>query len=137
MDPQNLSYTLVQIIHNFGAVAIVGTTFFARWPARPPSDALKKMAWLVLFGLVAQAGSGIAFGAISYAYYGQLPDIHGVAIGALVIKMICVASGLLLVLAYLFKGSEWNAIGQRRAWASLFGLGATALGAAAFLRWFS
>lgn len=137
MDPQNLSYTLVQFVHNFGAAAVVGGAFFARWSVRPTADVLRQIAWLVLFGWIAQAASGISFGIVSYAFYGRLPDIHGIAIAALTIKIACAAAALLLVLAYLFKGTGWTAAGQRRVWASLFGLGATALTAAAFLRWFS
>ncbi|MEW5943291.1 MAG: hypothetical protein AB1710_05470 [Pseudomonadota bacterium] len=137
MDWQNLAYTAVQVAHNFGAAAVVGGALFAQWPAQPDPDTRRKLAWLVLFGWMVQGASGAAFGAISYLGYGQLPDIHAIAIAALLIKMACAVAGFLLAAAYLRAAAMWTEAGRNHAWSTLLGLGATALAAAAFLRWFS
>jgi hypothetical protein len=92
---------------------------------------------VVLTGWAAQAISGAAFGAVSYAYYGQFPDLHGIAVAALVTKMACAFAGFALAATYLRRHAAWTARRCRRAWNALLGLAATALIAAAFLRWFS
>lgn len=137
MDWQNLSYAAIQVAHNFGAAAAVGGSLFALWPARPTPGIRRKLAWLALAGWTVQGASGAAFGAVSFYFYGQFPDIHGLAAAALRIKIACAAAGLLLAAAYLLRAGNWGENGQRRAWAGLLALGATALTAAAFLRWFS
>ncbi|MDD5329435.1 MAG: hypothetical protein PHX38_05485 [Sulfuricella sp.] len=137
MDWQNLIYALVQVAHNFGAAAVVGGALFSLWPARQPAEIQRRLAWLVLTGWTVQGVSGGIFGAASYLFYGQLPDIHGIAIAALLIKIVCAIAGFLLAAAYLLRAADWDEDERRRAWRATFGLGATALGAAAFLRWFS
>lgn len=135
MDLQNLAYASIQVIHNFGAVAVVGSAAYGLWsgpgPMRTPA------AWIMLAGWAAQAVSGGAFGAISWLYYGRFPDIHGIAVAALLIKMACAAAGFMLAAAYLYRGSGWSERARQAAWRALAALAATALSAAAFLRWFS
>lgn len=137
MDLQNLAYALTQVAHNFGAVAVVGGPLFARWPLRLDEMARRRLAWLVLVGWMVQGASGAGFGAISYAYYGAFPDIHGIAVAALLLKMGCAVAGFLLVTVVLRKGERWPAPRHNAAWTGLLALGVTALTAAAFLRWFS
>ena len=137
MDLQNLAYALNQVAHNFGAAAVLGGAVLARWPVRQEPAARRKFAWLMLTGWVVQGGSGVVFGAVSYAYYGQFPDIHGIAIAALMVKIFCAAMGFLLVAAYLRYGAGWSAARIESAWNGLIALATTALAAAAFLRWFS
>lgn len=137
MDVQNLAYALTQVVHNFGAVATVGGAMAARWPVRAGARDRRRFAWLVLVGWAAQAVSGFAFGTISYASYGQLPDIHGIAVAALGLKMACAATGLVLTATYLRREDRWTERGRDAAWLLLIALAATALTAAAFLRWFS
>jgi hypothetical protein len=134
-NAQNLAYIVVQILHNFGAVAAVGGSLAAAVNAN--EDARKKLAWLPLAGWGTQAASGAAFGMVSFFFYHQLPDIAGVAVIALVIKILCAATGFLLVAAYLFWGSGWAERTKNRVWYSSSTLSAIALSAAAFLRWFS
>ncbi len=55
------------------------------------------MAHLVLVGWVTQAVSGATFGMVTYYFYHQLPDISGIAVDALGIKMVCVSLGILLL----------------------------------------
>jgi hypothetical protein len=137
MDGQNLSYALVQVVHNVGAVSVAGAAAFARLPMCRTSDAHVLLARVVVAGWIAQALSGAGFGAISYAYYGQFPDLHGIAVAALVIKMLCALAGFAMAASYLRRHANWTPAGCRRAWDALLGLAATALVAAAFLRWFS
>lgn len=134
-NAQNLAYAVVQIVHNFGAVAAVGGSLAAAVNAN--EDTRKKLAWLTLAGWETQAASGAIFGMVSFFYYHQLPDIAGVAIIALVIKILCAATGFLLIAAYLFWGSSWAERLKNRVWYSSSILSAIALSAAAFLRWFS
>ncbi len=137
IDLQDLGYAIVQVVHNFGATAVVGGAAFMLYMAPQPAPLQRKLAWLVGFGWGAQVLSGMVFGAISHYYYGKFPDIHGIAIAALVVKMLCAVSGLAMVALYLRYADGWADRQRHVAWQILFVLGATALTAAAFLRWFS
>ena len=137
MDLQNLAYALTQVAHNFGAVAVVGGALLARWPVRLESAIRHKLGWLVLAGWAVQGASGMTFGAISYANYGQFPDLHGIAIAALLLKILCAATGFVLAASYLRYSANWSNTRRDLVWNGLFALAATALTAAAFLRWFS
>lgn len=136
MDAQNLGYALTQVVHNFGAAAVVGGALAALWPSpRPEFERL--LCWLVYLGWLAQIASGSAFGAISYYYYGHFPDIAGIAVAALAIKVGCAVTGISLAVWFLLGASSWREGRRKAVWHALAGLGATALTAAAFLRWFS
>lgn len=137
MNWQNLGYAAIQIAHNFGAASVVGAPLFALWPARLATGPQGRLAWLVLTGWIVQAVSGTAFGAVSYYWYGQFPDIHGIAIGALLVKIACALAGFALAVMYLFGAAHWSETRRRSLWTAMFVFGATALTAAAFLRWFS
>lgn len=134
---ENLSYAVVQVVHNFGAVAVVGGTAFALYPGTATAALYRKLAWLVGFGWTAQAISGMGFAAVSYHYYDKLPDIHGIAMAALLIKMLCAISGVSIVIIYLRYSANFAIECRHLAWQLLAALGVTALTAAAFLRWFS
>ncbi len=95
---------------------------------------------LALFAAVAwaiQAASGALFGITTYYFEGHLPDIHGIAVDALLIKIGCAASGFVLAVAYLRLNAGWTLARQLLVWRALLILGVIALGSAAFLRWFS
>lgn len=137
MDWQNLAYAVVQLAHNFGAVAVTGGAV-AGWMkhrsgALPPTA----LGWLILAGWALQAASGAGFGLISFAYYGRLPDLHGVAVVALLIKLGCATAALVLSMLLLKFAGAWSVARRSYAWRALVGLAATALSAAAFLRWFA
>lgn len=134
---ENLNYAIVQVVHNFGAVSVMGGAAFALYPGTATSALHRKLAWLVGFGWTAQAISGMTFAAVSYHYYDKLPDIHGIAMAALLIKMICAIFGLSIVIIYLRYSSNLTIEHRHLAWQLLAALGLTALTAAAFLRWFS
>ena len=59
----NLVYTCVQILHNFGAVAVVGSPAAAWWFARDNPAAQCRLAWLLAIGWAAQGASGAGFAA--------------------------------------------------------------------------
>jgi len=132
---QNLAYSVVQVVHNFGAVAAVGGSAAAVF--NPRDDSRRKLAWLAFVGWGIQGASGAAFGAISYAFYHQLPDIAGAAVVALLVKMACVAAGFVLIAAYLLRASGWTKTSRDLAWRASLIFAALALTAAAVLRWFS
>ncbi len=133
MDWQDLGYAATQIVHNFGAVAVVGGSFCAL--ASRDEKVTRTLAWIVLFGWAIQAVSGATFGAISFYNYGRFPDISRIATVALAIKMTCAALGF-SVAAWLLFLRPSSAI-QQRGWVAMCGLGALALSSAAVLRWFS
>lgn len=137
MDPQSLAYALVQMVHNFGAVVVVGGAVAARWLARDAPAAQHRLAWLVLGGWLAQAASGAGFGTVSYLFYGRFPDIHAIARAALLIKLTCAAGGILLAAGYLWRAADWLPARRGTVWTLLLALGVTALASAAFLRWFA
>lgn len=137
MNPENLAYSLVQVVHNFGAAAVVGGAVFSFWPARQNAAIQRRLAWLVLTAWGAQAVSGSLFGAVSFHYYGQFPDIHGIAIAALGTKIAAAVIGFMLTAVYLLSMERWDDPARFRAWHALAILGVVALTAAAFLRWFS
>lgn len=137
MDLQNLAYALTQVVHNFGAMAVVGGALLGRWPQAAAPHTQRRLAWLILAGWLLQAASGAGFGAVSFAYYGQFPDIHGIALAALLLKMACAVGGVALAVVFLRYQDEWPGPRLAAAWFGLMLLGVTALAAAAFLRWFS
>ncbi|MBI3902791.1 MAG: hypothetical protein HY306_07605 [Nitrosomonadales bacterium] len=134
-DRQNLAYAVVQTVHNFGAIAAVGSSLAA--VSFRGVDTRRKLAWLALAGWGTQAISGAAFGAVSYYFYHQFPDIAGIATVALMIKMACVIAGFLLLAVYLLRSADWTVGKMNGAWLMSSSLAAIALTAAAFLRWFS
>jgi hypothetical protein len=132
---QNLAYATAQIVHNFGAVAVVGGSLAAL--RFKDADTRKFLAKVVLAGWTVQALSGASLGGISLYFYHQLPDIAGIALAALLVKMGCAAVGLLLMTAYLMQSRVWTEDGINRFWQFASGLAMLAISAAAFLRWFA
>jgi phosphotransferase system glucose/maltose/N-acetylglucosamine-specific IIC component len=136
MAPENFAYALTQVVHNFGAVAVLGGAVFALWPSPRLEDG-HTYAWLILVAWGAQMVSGGLFGLTSLYYYGKSPEISSVAMAALAVKVLAAITGFLLAAFYLVRGREWNRVSVKRTFITLAVLGATALTAAAFLRWFS
>lgn len=137
MDVQNLAYALVQVAHNFGAVIVTGGAVAAYSRLRAGAAAPPWLGWLVLAGWAVQAVSGAGFGAISYAYYERFPDLHGIALAALAIKMGCATAGFAAAAITLKFSGSWSPARRRIVWGGLVALAAIALTSAAFLRWFS
>ena len=132
---QNLSYSVIQIVHNFGAAATVGGSIIA---TQLRDDATRRwLAHLVLFGWLTQVASGAAFGMVTYHFYRHLPDISGIALDALGIKMVCATLGVLLLTTYFWQNMRWKEAEKSKAWMASAALAMTAFSAAGFLRWFS
>jgi len=133
---ENLAYALTQVVHNFGAVGVLGGALFALWPA-PRLEAGRTFAWLILVAWGAQIASGGVFGLTSLYYYGEAPDLSSIALAALAVKVAAAITGLVLATLYLFRGKAWSRVSVMRTFRILAALAAVALTAAAFLRWFS
>ena len=136
MAAEDLAYALTQVVHNFGAAAVLGGACFALWPTFRAQHA-RSLAWLILIAWAAQIASGSMFAAVSLHYYGETPDLSPVAMGALAIKVASAVIGVSLSAYYLYRGRHWEAAPSRRMFGALAALGAIALTAAAFLRWFA
>jgi hypothetical protein len=134
---QDLIYAIIQVIHNFGAAAVVGTAASALWLVRDSAAARRRLALFMAIAWATQLASGVLFGATTYYFERHLPDIHGIAVDALLVKICCAAAGFVLAVSYRKTGSAWLRSKQDFAWRGLLSLGVIALAAAAFLRWFS
>jgi hypothetical protein len=134
---QSLIYALIQVVHNFGAVAVLGIATRGMWLARHGLPIRSHTAMLMAVAWAIQVAGGAAFGATSLYFYGHLPDIHGIAVDALLVKIGCAATGFLFAAAYAMLGPRACFKNPFAVWVISFLLGAVALSAAAFLRWFS
>ena len=134
---QNFIYALIQVIHNFGAVTVVGTAASALGLMRGNAAVQHRLAWLLAMVWAVQVATGALFGLLTFYFEGHLPDIHGIAVVALLIKIVCASSGFVLAVAYIKRDSGWTKTRQLLAWRASLTLGAIALSSAAFLRWFS
>jgi len=137
VQPENLAYALTQLLHNFGAVVVLGGAALALMTAAMPAEREVRLALMVALGWTVQMATGVTFGAVSLHFYGRLPDLHDVAVTALTIKIACAVLGLALSVAVLTNAAQWSSAARRRSWRALAALGAAALAAAAFLRWYS
>ena len=134
---QNLIYALIQVIHNFGAAAVAGTAASALWLVRGSVAVRHRMALFMAIAWAIQIASGMLFGITTYYFEHHLPDIHGIAVDALLVKICCAVAGFVLAAAYVRLNPGWTESRQLLAWRVLLTLGVIALGSAAFLRWFS
>ncbi len=96
---QNLIYALIQVIHNFGAVTVVGTGIAAIWLAHGNAGLRHRLSLLMALAWAVQAASGALFGITTYYFERNLPDIHGIAVDALVVKIVCALTGFILAVA--------------------------------------
>ena len=131
-NAQNLAYAVIQVAHNFGAATAIGSSFAGVLISN--GGIRRALLRVLLAGWSIQTVSGIAFGATSFYFYGRPPDIGGTALLALYVKIACVVGGFAVV-GFAFttdpgKSADWI-------WPLSAALTATALTAAAFLRWFS
>ncbi len=132
----DMAYALVQVAHNLGAVAVVGSPAAAWLWAREQRVVPRLLAWFTASGWLLQALSGVGFGLTSYLSRGELPEITGVALLALYVKIGCVITGFSLAAFYLLRPLRLRQQTPRGFWPSLCAIGISALSGAAFLRWF-
>jgi hypothetical protein len=129
----DLAYALVQALHNLGAALVLGVVLIAWWIGSSNSPA--SLAWLGLAAWSAQAATGTGLGAVSLYFKGRFPELSVIATTALGIKIIAAILGFVLFV-FLLR-ARWTPQRRARAWIAEGGLGAIALIAAAFLRWFA
>ena len=134
---QNLIYALIQVIHNLGAATVVGTAVSALWLVPGNAAVQHRLALVLAFAWAIQAASGVLFGVTTLFFEGNLPDIHGIAVDALLIKIFCAIVGFIVAFTYVKLNLGWAANKLLLAWRLSFVLGVAALSSAAFLRWFS
>jgi hypothetical protein len=132
----DLLYALVQLVHNLGAAALVGGPVAALALAPPGGAARRRLALAVLLAWALQAATGAGFALASYGLKGALPEVAGVALAALAVKLAATAAGLALGALLVRSRGRWSPRGERRAWAATLALAVAALCAAAFLRWY-
>jgi len=115
----------------------VGAPFFSLWPAKVAEAVRAKLARLLWVAWAVQLISGLLFGTASLYYYGRLPELQLVAAAALSVKIACAVLGL--ATATVLVSAIWRRKPPHSdaVWFLLLVLGAMALTAAAFLRWFS
>jgi hypothetical protein len=132
----DLVYALVQVLHNLGAVAVAGGPA-AALALQPLSFAAeRRLAVLALAGWALQAATGAGFALASYGLKGALPEVTGIALVALAVKLAATAGGLVLGALLVRSRPRGSARGRRAAWAASLAAAASALAAAAFLRWY-
>jgi hypothetical protein len=132
---ENLIYTCVQIAHNFGAVAVVGSPIAGWWLERRKL-VVRGLAFLALLGWLVQGASGIGFAATSYFLKGALPEVTGIALGALLVKVSATVLGSTAAGLIWRKGKDWQTRSRIILWQSQLIVAFSALMAAAFLRWY-
>jgi hypothetical protein len=131
-----LVYALVQVVHNLGAVVVVASPAAALWRRGGEAMAERRLAWVLLAAWGLQAASGAGFAAASYGLKGQLPEVAGVALGALATKVAATVAGCALAAALLATGRRAGARTRTVLWSVCLLPAAAALTAAAFLRWY-
>lgn len=130
------AYAMVQVLHNLGAVAVVGSPAAAMGWQRERCGVASALVWLTLSGWLVQSVSGAAFGLTSYLASGEVPQIAGTALIALNIKIGCVVAAIVWIAVHLLGFARLRQRMQAWFWPSLLGAGVLALSSAAFLRWF-
>lgn len=131
-----LVYALVQAVHNLGAVAVVASPAVALGLRGRGERNERRLAWLLLAAWGLQAASGAAFAAASWGLKGALPEVTGVALAALAIKIAATACGFTLGAALLRARRLAGGRPRAVAWGLALGLALAALLAAAPLRWY-
>jgi hypothetical protein len=129
-------YTCVQLVHNFGAVTVVGSPAMALWLGQEQKAIQHRLAWLLVLGWIAQGVSGAGFGITSFYLKGHIPEVSGMALVALLVKIACALTGFVLAVVYLLAGSGWSTRSQLLLNRVMLGLAVIALSSAAFLRWY-
>ena len=131
---ESLVYALIQLMHNIGAAGVIGFSASGVWGRHQQMTTQRRLFFFTGIAWLIQAISGPSFGMASLHFHGSLPDIYGVAVISLGIKITCVVTGLLLTATMFLNRSSGISTAK---FAGQFILGAVALCAAAFLRWFS
>lgn len=128
---EELVYSLIQVIHNLNGAVALGLPLFWLW-YRPQHPRPTRLLTVLALVWILQGATGAIFGVASFSFYGTLPDLHPIAFAALLLKVVCVMVATVLCLWFMRRR---KAAGKRGLWFWLTLLAATALAAAAVLRW--
>jgi hypothetical protein len=131
-----LIYACVQAVHNLGAVAVVASPALALGRPGRGQAFERRLAWTLLLAWGLQAASGAGFAATSYGLKGALPEVTGVALAALVVKLAATVAGFALAVGLLGLRRLASPRPRAIAWAVCLGVAVAALLAAAPLRWY-
>jgi hypothetical protein len=131
-----LVYALIQAVHNLGAVAVVGSPAVALGLRGRGVALERRLAWTLLAAWGLQAASGAGFAAASYGLKGQLPEVTGVALYSLAVKLFATATGFSVAALLLWMRRLSSPRSRAVAWSICLGLAVAALVAAAPLRWY-
>jgi hypothetical protein len=131
-----LVYACVQALHNLGAGAVVASPALALAMPAGSGRRERRLAWALLFAWGLQAASGAGFAAASYGLKGELPEVTGVALVALGVKLAATFGGLVLAAGLLWLRRLNDPRSRAVAWSVCLGLAIAALLAAAPLRWY-
>jgi len=131
-----LVYALVQAVHNLGAVAVVASPAVALGFRGHGGGLERRLAWALLVAWGLQAATGAGFAAASYGLKGQLPEVTGVALYSLAVKLFATVAGFSIAAMLLWVRRLSSPRSRVVAWAVCLGLAVAALLAAAPLRWY-
>ncbi|MEO8505034.1 MAG: hypothetical protein ABI609_14135 [Acidobacteriota bacterium] len=132
----DLIYALIQLGHNFGALAVTGIPVAAL--AREGVDgrySRRLMLWLVAAWAL-QVASGSGFALASWTLKGALPEVEGIALVALSVKIGATVIGLGTAIVVAARAGRWTAPGRRTMYQFEIVVALVPLAAAAFLRWY-
>ena len=130
----DLPYALVQVVHNLGAAGVVAPAVGALWLARDAAPH-RRLAWLSTGSWALQGATGAGFAAVSWLGKGALPEVEGVALWALAIKVACTVLGLAAGVTLLRRRAAGSTT-RTWLWGASLAAGLGALCGAAFLRWY-
>ena len=114
VDVQNLGYALTQVVHNLGTVGSPGeqprraaSTSPSR---RPRKGRWRHWCWAAGWLRPARTCALARWGSLRIP---SLPDIHGIAVGALMLAW-CAAAGFSVAALYLAREASWSRPAGRR-----------------------
>ena len=132
----DLIYTLIQLGHNFGALAVTGIPVAALARESAGGTFSRRLSWWLVAAWALQAASGSGFALASWKLKGALPEVEGIALAALIVKIAATVLGLGLATIAAARSSRWTASGRRTIYHLEIVVALVPLAAAAFLRWY-
>lgn len=132
----DLVYALIQLGHNLGAIAVAGIPVAALAEERSGPPASRRLLFWLVAAWALQAASGGGFALASLGLKGALPEVQGVALAALVVKIGATVLGLGAAVFAAAHADGWPAEKRRRFFRLELVAALVPLAAAAFLRWY-
>lgn len=135
----DLIYALIQLGHNLGAVAVAGIPVAALVGERLETPTSRRLLLGLAVAWGVQAASGAGFALASLGLKGALPEVQGIALAALSVKIAATVLGLGAAALTAWRARTWNnraAAARRRFFRFELIVALVAFVAAAFLRWY-